>query len=550
MRESTHEVQAPHGHGRCFGSHLPVPQLGLIALLVSELVYVTIRFDTQALDRASSPWLHLVAWSPQYLRLAIAAAIALLALRNSRLGVSSPPRSPAASASSRIAWLAVHLGALALFIQISAVVFDPARSSPHAAGWVLAWFLSGLCALVAWGLALAPRRVRLPQSVQVRRLMGLAVLLGVAAWLSGYATEALWRPLARYTFWAVSGVLGLMYPHVVSDPQRLVLGTPAFRVAIAPECSGYEGIGLVLAFLIAYFWIFRRELRFPGVLVLLPVGAVAMWLLNVARIAALIAIGSAGWRSIALGGFHSQAGWLTFNAVALGFVVVLNQVGFFRKAAPVTSVTEHADSTPAYLAPFLVVMAAAMLTGAFSAGLDWLYPVRVIAAAWVLWVFRKSYANLDWTLSWRAIGIGFATFAVWIALVPSGPPGARWPAALESVPFFWAAAWLAVRFVGYTITVPLVEELAFRGYLTRRLMGADFEQLPLGLFSWSSFVISSLLFGALHGGFWLAGTIAGMAFAIALYQRRALGDAVLAHATTNGLIAFYVLATGRWSMWA
>jgi len=111
-----------------------VPQLGLIALLVSELVYLTIRFDTQALDRASSPWLHLVAWSPQYLRLAIAAAIALLALRNSRLGVSSPPRSPAASASSRIAWLAVHLGALALFIQLSAVVFDPARSSTHAAG--------------------------------------------------------------------------------------------------------------------------------------------------------------------------------------------------------------------------------------------------------------------------------------------------------------------------------------------------------------------------------------------------------------------------------
>ncbi len=86
--------------------------------------------------------------------------------------------------------------------------------------------------------------------------------------------------------------------------------------------------------------------------------------------------------------------------------------------------------------------------------------------------------------------------------------------------------------------------MAFRGYLTRRLMRADFDQLPLGLFSWSSFVISSLLFGALHGGFWLAGTIAGMAFAIALYQRRALGDAVLAHATTNGLIAFYVLGDG------
>ena len=54
----------------------------------------------------------------------------------------------------------------------------------------------------------------------------------------------------------------------------------------------------------------------------------------------------------------------------------------------------------------------------------------------------------------------------------------------------------------------------------------------------------------LHGGFWLAGTIAGMSFALALYQRRALGDAVLAHATTNGLIAVYVLTTGRWSVWS
>jgi hypothetical protein len=41
-----------------------------------------------------------------------------------------------------------------------------------------------------------------------------------------------------------------------------------------------------------------------------------------------------------------------------------------------------------------------------------------------------------------------------------------------------------------------------------------------------------------------------MTFALALYQRRALGDAVVAHATANGLIAVYVLATGRWSVWS
>ena len=156
-----------------------MPQLGLIALLVSELVYLTIRFDTQALDRASSPWLHLVAWSPQFLQIAITASIALVGLQRSRFAVRLSLESRAASALSRMAWLAVHLGALALFIQASAVVFDPASADRHPAFWVVAWFLLGLIALAAWGLALMSRRFQLPPLVRLQGVAGLAALLGV-----------------------------------------------------------------------------------------------------------------------------------------------------------------------------------------------------------------------------------------------------------------------------------------------------------------------------------------------------------------------------------
>jgi exosortase E/protease (VPEID-CTERM system) len=525
-----------------------MPQLGLVALLVAELVYLTVRFDSQALDRASSPWLHLVAWSPQYLRLAITVAVTALVLKTWRLAGPSAARAPA-SPSARIAWLAVHVAALLLFVRTTATVFDPALADRNAGMWVAAWFVLGAATLAAWALALWPRRISWLESKSVRAFAGVAAALGGAACLSGYVAEALWQPLARTTFSVVGAMLGVIYPQVVSQPEHLRLGTPGFAVRIAPECSGYEGIGLLLAFLAIYLWVYRRELRFPTALVLLPIGAVVMWVVNALRIVALIAIGTAGWRNIALGGFHSQAGWIAFNAIALSFVVLLNRGGYFRTEAAVSAAAHQDDATPAYLVPFLVVVACAMITGAFSAGIDWLYPVRVVAAAWMLWLFRRSYAHLGWTISWRAIAIGCVTFAIWIALVPSGPAGEPLPAALQSVPFAWAAAWLALRIVGYTVTVPLVEELAFRGYLTRRLMRSDFEHLPLGLFSWWSFVVSSLLFGALHGGLWLAGTIAGMTFALALYQRRAIGDAVVAHATTNGLIAMYVLTTGRWSMW-
>jgi len=44
------------------------------------------------------------------------------------------------------------------------------------------------------------------------------------------------------------------------------------------------------------------------------------------------------------------------------------------------------------------------------------------------------------------------------------------------------------------------------------LISPNFDDLSPVRFTWLSFVVSSLLFGALHGR-WLAGTVAGMCYA-------------------------------------
>ena len=49
---------------------------------------------------------------------------------------------------------------------------------------------------------------------------------------------------------------------------------------------------------------------------------------------------------------------------------------------------------------------------------------------------------------------------------------------------------------------------------------------------------------------WLAGAVAGTGFAAALYCRGQLSDAIVAHMTSNGLVAVAVLAFGRWDLWA
>jgi membrane protease YdiL (CAAX protease family) len=62
------------------------------------------------------------------------------------------------------------------------------------------------------------------------------------------------------------------------------------------------------------------------------------------------------------------------------------------------------------------------------------------------------------------------------------------------------------------------------------------------------FMLSSFLYGALHGR-WLAGTVAGMFYAWAMYRRGRVEDAIMAHATTNALIAAEVLLFGSWNLW-
>src|SRR5439155_22367517 len=81
-----------------------------------------------------------------------------------------------------------------------------------------------------------------------------------------------------------------------------------------------------------------------------------------------------------------------------------------------------------------------------------------------------------------------------------------------------------------------------RGYLTRKLVSPAFETVRFGHFTW----LSSVAFGLLHGR-WLARPLAGMAYAVALYRRRQMGEMVYAHMTTNALIDAYVPRFGACS---
>jgi len=336
---------------------------------------------------------------------------------------------------------------------------------------------------------------------------------------------------------------------VVSQPIDLLLGTSQFAVEIYPACAGYEGIGLMTVFVGSYLWLFRRGLRFPHAFILLPFGILIIWLVNALRIASLVLFGTYVSPQIALGGFHSSTGWLGFIAVALSMVAVTQRNSFFTAGqTDLKANVRENNLTAAYLGPLMALLAVTMVTGMFSSGFDWLSPARVIGTGAVIWFFwRRSMTRSEFAFcwSWGTVGIGVAVFGIWIGLewAMGGPDtGSSISKTLGESPAGLAAVWIVFRLIGSVVTVPIAEELAFRGYLLRRLISVDFDKLS-PRFTWLSFLLSSFLFGALHGR-WLAGTAAGMLFAWAMYRRGRGGGAIIDQVTTDAMNEGNVLVFG------
>src|SRR5690606_22647142 len=188
----------------------------------------------------------------------------------------------------------------------------------------------------------------------IRRELTVGLMVGVAAWAAGLLSQQLWSPLAWLTLESVHALLSVLASDPVASIEMSIVGTSRFYVEVAPVCSGIEGMGLMVIFVGAYLYSQRERLSWPLSFVLLPLSALLAWVLNVVRVTALVAIGTWWSPEVALGGFHSNAGWVVFALTALLTVHRLESGGTFRlqKApAPGPGPSSAPPPTPAQSAP-------------------------------------------------------------------------------------------------------------------------------------------------------------------------------------------------------
>ena len=524
--------------------------LATLALLPAELLFISQHYDAYTLVMRTdlSGWRSAFAYLGQLAKLVTLGACLLILLLKNTLRQAWAVLLQGASRRASWWFRAAHLISFVCFLVLTEGIFaDPHKAAGLPAMYYGLWLGAAGLLLGFWLLALAPCRLWGVFFRGHRTDLGLVLGLLALFWpLSRYANR-LWGPMSELTFIVSAILLALINePPVYADFDSKTLGLGNFAVNVAPACSGYEGIALVLSFTAVYLYLYKREFRFPQACLLFPIGALCIWLLNALRIALLVTLGEHWSPEIAVGGFHSQAGWLSFILTSLGLLYLSRQLRFFVHARPTSIPRANDPLVLPSLAPLVALLAAILLTSAFSADFDWLYPLRVLAVVAVLALCWKPLAL--WPLRCRTEPLiaGFAVALLWIALVPRDDDTAsHFTAQLGDASPALAALWLALRIVGACITVPIAEELGFRGYLLSVLSGIPVRlvgRIPLSVLA---VVGSSLAFGFLHGA-WLAGSLAGLVYAIVRLRSDSIVDPIVAHALTNALIFFYAAYSGDW----
>jgi exosortase E/protease (VPEID-CTERM system) len=467
------------------------------------------------------------------------------------LAAASAPDSP------RWGWLMSHLLCAAIFFPLShRVLALPLLGSSHPTALLAAWTICMLL-LVATAAAWAfPASALRPVARISGRPFLAGLLIGLAAWGAGFAALDLWPWLARLTLNVSAAAMRPIWgERLFVEPAERALGLGDFIAEIGDSCSGAEGMGLMAVLATAYLIKFRHALALPRALVLVPLAMGLSFLANIVRIILLIWVGDAVSPQVAWSGFHSKAGWVLTCAIAIGVLAWVRGSRWLARE-PASRPHEPTDNpTALHLAPLLTGSALALLTGLFSTGLDRLFALRVLGTAIALLAVRQVFAGAAGRP--RVVGVpvavGVLVFAGWLLIARKADPEAvaAMATALAGLGPLERALWLTARVLGAVVVVPLAEELAFRGFLLRRLVSDAFWEFDLAVAARRprAVLLSSVVFGLLHGAF-IAGTLAGIAYALVLRRRGRLADAVVAHAVTNALLVVYTLVTGDWSFMA
>ena len=236
----------------------------------------------------------------------------------------------------------------------------------------------------------------------------------------------------------------------------------------------------------------------------------------------------------------------------------------------------RAEPRAPWMIPYLAYLFFFMLTDLFPDSLAHVaILLHTIASLYVTWLFRNHLPPFGRAFLATAIITGLFAAWMWVAgqhflskvhigshnlgeqfplfnhlgfLFPKGGEPVDPHAEYGNGFAFWSH--VVLKITRACTAVPIVEELFWRGFILRAFIRwDDFEKVPLGTFTWFSFLGSSLLSVVQHPSQWGVSILCWMLFNAIFCWRKSLMCIMITHAITNFALYVYVVRSGDWQFW-
>ena len=113
----------------------------------------------------------------------------------------------------------------------------------------------------------------------------------------------------------------------------------------------------------------------------------------------------------------------------------------------------------------------------------------------------------------------------------------------------WAYTFLAIRFLGLALVVPIIEEFFLRGLVMRFVVRENWWEVPFGEVTLLAAIVGTLVPMLMHPAELLAAAVWFSLVTWLMMRTRNIWDCVAAHAVTNLLLGIYVVTQKQWQLW-
>jgi hypothetical protein len=187
------------------------------------------------------------------------------------------------------------------------------------------------------------------------------------------------------------------------------------------------------------------------------------------------------------------------------------------------------------------------------------YTLKIFLTLAAVIFVLPGYREFSFRISPLAVGVGVVGIILWIGICRLNIELALFEKlGLEGYikrssfnPFtqlkdqpLWAWTFLAIRFFGLVIVVPIIEEFFIRGFVMRFVMEKDWWKVPFGTANRLAVIIGTALPMLMHPAELLAAAVWFSLITWLMLRTKNIWDCVLAHAVTNFLLGVYVVYMG------